>query len=100
MDRVVLSGFLNIDGEFFECTFGEHHRLMKENKITESSIHVGNHYSDTFSMQDTGPIIIEDRTKQKEWYRNNKTKLNDGQRRKLEFIFKFNGTSLIKEKSY
>lgn len=80
MDKLILSGFLNIDGEFFDCPFGEHHKLMEENNITESSIHIGNHYSDTFSMRDSGPIIIEDRSKQRKWYEKNKHKLNDGQK--------------------
>lgn len=96
MNKLVISGFINIDGEFFECSFGEHYRLIEENKISESSIHLGNHYSDTFSMQESGPIVIEDRTKQRKWFEDNKCKLNDGQIRKLEFIFNFTGKSLIK----
>lgn len=64
MEKKVLSGFINIEGIFFECSFGEHHKLIQENKISESSIHLGNYYSDTFSMQDSGPIVLEDRTKQ------------------------------------
>ena len=50
MNKKVLTGFLNIDGMFYECSFGEHHLLMKEKKISESTIHLGNHYLDTFPM--------------------------------------------------
>lgn len=100
MERRILSGFLTIEGVFYECSFGEHYKLLKENKISESSIHIGKHYSDTFSMQDSGPIIIEDRTKQKEWFELNKQKLNDAQQKKLKFIFNFTGNSLFKEKQY
>lgn len=96
MSNKVLSGFLNIDGIFYECSFGEHHTLIKENKISQSSIHVGTQYSDTFSMQDSGPIVLNDRTKQKQWYELNKAKLNDEQKRKIEFIFNFE-SNLLKE---
>lgn len=94
MNEKVVLGFLSIDGEFYECSFGEHHKLIKENKISQSSIHIGKGRSDTFAMQDCGPIIIEDRTKQKQWYEKNKEQLNDGQKSKLEFIFNFKETRL------
>lgn len=95
MSQKILSGFLSIDGKLYECSIGEHYKLINEGKISEKSIHLGQHYSDTFSMQESGPIIIEDRTKQKEWYEKNKQKLNEGQKKKLEFIFNFSNISLF-----
>lgn len=87
MNRKIISGFLSIDGEFYECAFGEHYKLINEGKICEKSIHLGRHYSDTFSMQDSGPIVIEDRSMQREWYEKNKQKLNEGQKEKTRVHF-------------
>lgn len=79
MSEKELIGILDSDGKFYECKFGDHYRICKENYLFSPSIHLGKGKEDTYYL--TEPY---DKKELRVWFENNKDKLNEGQRKIME----------------